>query len=98
MPQKPPQMRLNQGSRSWSKTNFNYQSGRWKKLSRMVKNEEPLCRECLKNGRPEASKVADHIIPISEGGSEWDRDNLQGLCESCHNRKSAIESNTRRGA
>jgi 5-methylcytosine-specific restriction protein A len=42
------------------------------------------------------TKIIDHIKPILDGGDEWDRDNLQGLCESCHNRKTAIETNKRK--
>lgn len=52
--------------------------------------EEPFCRECLKRGLRVASDVADHIIPLSEGGSD-DRENKQGLCDPCHDAKSKAE-------
>lgn len=35
--------------------------------------------------------VVDHIIRKNKGGTD-DMDNLQGLCEECHNRKRADES------
>ncbi|WP_420719219.1 HNH endonuclease [Streptomyces sp. XY533] len=41
---------------------------------------EPQCRWC-------GSKIelqADHIIPLSEGGSKWDPANVQVLCPTCH--------------
>jgi 5-methylcytosine-specific restriction enzyme A len=37
------------------------------------------------------STVADHITPVRLGGDFWDINNLQGLCASCHNSKSAKE-------
>jgi len=32
----------------------------------------------------------DHIKPIKEGGTN-DQNNLQGLCQKCHSRKTALE-------
>lgn len=53
---------------------------------------EPLCRECHKEGRVKAARVADHITPVRQGGQFWDESNLQPLCDSCHNSKSGKES------
>jgi len=39
-----------------------------------------------------AAVVADHIKPIKDGGERFDWVNLQGLCISCHNRKTARET------
>ena len=55
-----------------------------------VLDEEPFCRECLKQGKQVASDVVDHIIPLAWGGSD-DRGNKQGLCDPCHDAKSAAE-------
>jgi 5-methylcytosine-specific restriction endonuclease McrA len=33
--------------------------------------------------------MVDHIKPINQGGSIWNKDNLQTLCNRCHNKKSA---------
>lgn len=57
---------------------------------RQVLDEEPLCRLCLAKGKTAASSVVDHIIPLSEGGTD-DRINKQGLCAPCHDAKSAAE-------
>ena len=55
---------------------------------KIVLREEPFCRECLKEGKNELSSEVDHIIDITEDVSKFmDRDNLQGLCKSCHSKK-----------
>lgn len=69
-----------------------YRSSRWRRLRRRFLQENPLCVECKKVGRLTAATVVDHIIPHK--GDEklfWDEDNLQALCKSCHDRKTAAE-------
>lgn len=61
---------------------------------------DPLCVCCLAQGIVEPSSVADHIVPISAGGSAEDMDNQQGLCDGqtgrgCHDRKRAAEARGR---
>jgi len=56
----------------------------------MVLNREPLCRECLKQGRLTPATEVDHIVPLASGGTN-DLENLQPLCHSCHSRKTAKE-------
>lgn len=68
-----------------------YNTPRWRKLSRMHKAHYPLCVECLKINQYSPVAVSDHINPVSEGGDMWDWDNLQSLCTSCHQRKTANE-------
>jgi 5-methylcytosine-specific restriction enzyme A len=64
-----------------------YNTVAWRKLRSQVLREYPVCNNC--NRMP--STVADHIKPIRFGGYFWDINNLQGLCERCHNSKSAKE-------
>lgn len=52
--------------------------------------EEPFCRRCLESGKHVRSAVVDHITPIAWGGGE-ERSNKQGLCDPCHDAKSAEE-------
>ena len=55
----------------------------------MVLAEEPFCRSCLEQGRHVGSDKVDHIVPLAWGGSD-DRSNKQGLCDPCHDAKSAV--------
>ena len=64
-----------------------YNSAAWRKLSLMHRKRHPVCEIC----KATASKVTDHIQPISKGGKMLDWDNLQALCVKCHNKKSANE-------
>jgi len=55
---------------------------KWMRLRQQVLIEEPVCRIC---GRKPSTQV-DHINPVSKGGTD-ERDNLQGVCEECHEEK-----------
>ena len=74
-----------------------YHSTPWRKTSRAYRQANPLCEECLKNGRTTPVALVDHIKPIEEGGDPLSWDNLQGLCHRCHNRKSGRERHHKRG-
>ena len=65
-------------------------NGGWPAVRSRVLSEEPSCRIC---GRPSAD--ADHILPLRDGGTHA-RSNLQGLCRSCHRRKTVAETLARR--
>lgn len=64
-----------------------YSSTEWRKLSKLQLRTNPLCVECLKDGRIVPARIADHIQPIKEGGARLDIENLQSLCLGCHNKK-----------
>lgn len=58
-----------------------YSSGRWTKLSRMIRSRDPICRIC----EDAPSKEADHI------DGNWrnnDPRNLRGVCGACHRKRS----------
>jgi 5-methylcytosine-specific restriction protein A len=69
-----------------------YNSSRWQDLRRYVLNKQPLCVECLKNNRITPATVVDHIKP-HKGNKDlfYDINNLQSMCKSCHDRKTAKE-------
>jgi hypothetical protein len=70
-------------SSSWSAF---YRSPQWRRLRADQLAREPQCRAC---GAP--ATHADHIIPLSRGGSP--EGPLQSLCAADHRRKTAQESN-----
>jgi 5-methylcytosine-specific restriction protein A len=57
---------------------------------------EPLCRMCSQQGRVSQASIRDHIVPLAEGGSD-DDSNIQPLCRSCSDIKTAQESAKGRG-
>lgn len=66
-----------------------YQSPAWRKLRAVKLRLNPLCEECERLGRVTPAQMVDHITPINKGGASLDMENLQSLCNACHNRKSA---------
>ena len=80
----------NRSNRTEDNSKF-YKSRAWQKIGLRHRMEEPLCRQCKKMGIDTPGQLTDHIKPISEGGSKTDRNNLQTLCNTCHNRKSGSE-------
>lgn len=66
-----------------------YKTWKWAKLSKMVRDQEPLCRMCKEKGIIRPSQVADHITPYPICGETgfYDRNNLQALCQECNHLK-----------
>lgn len=65
---------------------------RWRKASKSYLKQNPLCRQCEKEGRLTPATVVDHIIPhrgdkkLFQNESNW-----QPLCKKCHDRKTRME-------
>lgn len=72
-----------------------YQSANWRRLRASFLRLHPLCRACAGQERTVAATVVDHVVPIKDGGGRLDPSNLQPLCISCHNRKTAAETSRR---
>lgn len=68
-----------------------YKTKEWRIIRKRHLELEPFCVECLKKGITTKATIVDHIIPIKQGGSRYDNNNLQSLCWSCHSRKSVEE-------
>jgi len=64
-----------------------YNSQRWRKIAKNHKKINPLCIQCLQEGKTTPVDVTDHIISIDDGGHKTDLNNLQSLCHACHNSK-----------
>lgn len=74
------------------KSNNFYRSQRWRKFRHWYVNVKgnTLCVRCLNENRgPIPMKILDHIIPIDKGGKKLDSENVQSLCQACHNLKTA---------
>lgn len=69
-----------------------YNSPDWKDAARHYLHSNPYCTICKAQGWKEMATVVDHIHPINQGGSVWDRDNWQALCDVHHNQKSGREA------
>lgn len=63
----------------------------WLRCRAYILSREPLCRRCKR----EQATAVDHILPLRRGGARLDPDNLQPLCASCHNKKTATEDSQR---
>ena len=63
---------------------------RWRQVRRVVlERDNWRCQcGCGRAGRMEV----DHIVPLEQGGAEYDLDNLQILTRSCHIEKTAREN------
>jgi 5-methylcytosine-specific restriction protein A len=63
---------------------------RWEKARKSYLHSHPYCASCLETGVPTLATVIDHIVP-HKGDQRlfWDETNWQGLCQRCHNRKTA---------
>lgn len=73
-----------------------YQSTAWRAVRAAFLREHPVCARCSALGRVVAAVVADHVVPLKDGGARFDWSNLQALCVSCHNSKTARETAGRR--
>ncbi len=60
-------------------------------IRKQLLSEEPLCVDCEAEGRVEPAVIADHDIPLSQGGQTI-RSNYKGRCKRHHDLKTARES------
>lgn len=57
---------------------------KWQKLRKAKLAESPICEACKRAW----AVCVDHITPKAQGGSD-DWENLQSLCQACHDQKTA---------
>lgn len=69
-----------------------YSTKRWIKARLSYLRVHPLCVHCKQNNRVTSATVVDHKTP-HKGNLKlfWDSNNWQGLCGSCHGRKTATD-------
>lgn len=64
----------------------------WRRVRNAYLAAHPLCEACLPAGRYTTAVDVDHIVPIAaDPARRLDAANLQALCRSCHNAKTARE-------
>ena len=73
-----------------------YKSAQWRAVRAVFLREHPVCCVCAARGRVVAAVVVDHVVPVKDGGARFDAANLQALCVTCHNRKTAQETARKR--
>ena len=72
-----------------------YHTPRWRRFSKWYRTNNPLCAKCLEGGYTKLADLVDHIIEIRDGGAKFDVNNVQSLCLSCSNTKTAHERKKR---
>ena len=91
-PEKLPHPRLRKtGQRVQERT----RGERWMQMRSLYLQQYPLCDHCDRAGRVRLAQEVDHIVPLSQGGTDA-FENLQGLCKACHAEKTAEEHPARR--
>lgn len=64
-----------------------YTSPQWRKFIASLKRERGnFCQRCGSKHRV----IGDHINEIRDGGVPFDPNNIELLCQACHNRKTAL--------
>jgi 5-methylcytosine-specific restriction protein A len=72
------------------------QRGRRAVAQRLMRLQaEPLCRDCAAKGVVSEATVPDHIVPLTQGGSDEDS-NIRCLCADCHRARTAEQFGLRR--
>lgn len=78
-----------------------HSSSRWRKTSRLYREANPICEQCLqlegdqsrgeRAGMINLATSVDHVKPLFAGGDPYDWNNLQSLCDYHHALKSQRE-------
>ena len=74
-----------------SKHHQQISGSRYRKQRKILLEENPICNVC----DDEPAIELDHIIPLEQGGDPWDSENLQSICKTCHEVKTAREQGKR---
>lgn len=67
-----------------------------RKREAVLKRDKYLCQPCDREGRLTVATQVDHVVPEFEGGTD-DEQNLQGICDDCHEAKTQAEARRARG-
>jgi len=71
---------------------------KWRRLARHQLKVQPLCQQCLREGKVVAARVADHVEPHHGDVNKFWLGKLQSLCTRCHESwKKSVENAEKRG-
>jgi 5-methylcytosine-specific restriction protein A len=56
----------------------------WQKFRAVYLSLHPICVKCESKGYVVPAVLIHHVKPLDEGGSKYNEDNLQALCNDCH--------------
>lgn len=66
-------------------------SQRWRRLRLWKLSRQPLCEDCLREGRTAAASEVHHVVPVETAHRPADMErlmfspaNLRSLCHDCH--------------
>ena len=74
-------------SRKRTEHRWVYNSVAWHRLKQVILSASPICAICQRAW----AREVDHIVPMYDGGEQFDAANLQALCKPCHSRKTRRE-------
>lgn len=57
---------------------------RWNRVRNIYIKQHPLCEECFKENKYTKATIVHHKKPIECGGDKYDIENLESVCDSCH--------------
>lgn len=72
-----------------------YNTRKWQKLRATQLSKHPLCINF--DTCHNVATIADHKIELVDGGKAFDINNLESMCRSCHNTKTAKVKRDRYG-
>jgi 5-methylcytosine-specific restriction enzyme A len=72
-----------------------YARAAWRRARRYQLHLEPLCQQCLKEGRVTPATQVDHVRPHGDNWDEFRTGQLQSLCRDCHWKKTMHEMGRR---
>lgn len=92
----PPRLRVLGAVHTRPREQGSYGQGRggrpWRRTVERIKaRDEGLCQQCKREGLLRIGHECDHIVPLSQGGTDADT-NLEMICTTHHRAKTAREA------
>lgn len=75
---------------------------RWRELRMRYLSAHPLCEECERAGKTTVATCVHHIRPVEAQGTPslmmqaaYDYNNLEALCDACHEARHRLDNRSR---